>query len=202
MKLKFFTSFLALTLILIAPECRSEDTNLIFADCGAGWVLSSSTSIDGIKSETCEKLWCYDLETGKSMGAGDKANAGYVITTDPVVVESLDSEGNLTSIECFGQRKWCSGETAGVWNAKYGAYTKKGEDSNIFLSVKRGDCFSWGSTSSVVAECKDGQIPILVNGQWVCSARKSGVATSNMGTKTVAGVTSTIHRSSTVKKAK
>lgn len=202
MRLKFFTSFLAFALILIAPECRGEETNLVFADCGPGWVLTSTTSIDGIASEKCEKLWCYDLETGKSMGSGEQANSGYVATTNPVVIESLDTDGNSTSIECFGQRKWCSGETAGVWNARYGAYTKKGEDSILFISVRRGDCFSWGSTSSVSAECKDGQIPILVNGQWGCSDRKSGVAASNIGAKAVVGVTTKLHRSSTVKKSR
>lgn len=201
MKLKFFTSFLVLSSILIATECRGADTNPIFVDCGAGWILSSSTNIDGVKSEKCEKLWCRDLEIGgKSMGSGDKANAGYVATTKPTVLESLDSSGSTKSIECFGERKWCSGETAGVWNPEYGAYTKKGEDSILFISVLRGDCFSWGSTTSGEAGCKDGQIPVLVNGKWGCSIRKSGATVNNLSTKNV--ISKKFHRSATLKKTK
>jgi hypothetical protein len=201
MKLNFFTSFFALSLILIATECRSGVTppsTLIFAECGAGWILKSATAIDGVKAEKCEKLWCRDLENGKSMGAGDKANTGYSATTNTIVVESLDTEGQKKSIECFGERKWCAGETAGKWNPEYGAYTKKGEDSILFISVLRGDCFSWGATTSGEAGCKDGQTPVLVNGKWGCSIRKTGTTTSNIGKKSSAqGV---FHRSATLKK--
>jgi hypothetical protein len=199
MKLNFFTSFLALSLILIVPECRSAE-NPKFADCGTGWIVASSTSIDGVKSEKCEKLWCRDLETGKAMGAGNKANVGYVTTTKPIAVESLDLDNKTKSIECFGARKWCSGETAGEWNPEYGAYTKKGEDSILFMAVLRGDCFSWGTTTSGEAGCKDGQTPVLINGKWGCSVRKSGATVNNLSKKNI--IPTTFHRSATLKKTK
>ena len=197
MKLNLFKSFLIASLTLMVPKYGNA---AMFADCGPGWVMTTSTSIDGVSTQKCEKLWCRDLETNKPMGVGNKANSGYSLTTNPVTVESLDANGNTLSIECFGERKWCSGETAGLWNAEYGAYTKRGEDSTLFISVLRGDCFSWGSTTSGEAGCKDGQTPVLVNGKWNCSSRKTGSSAGSIGKKSVTqGV---FHRSATLKKIK
>ena len=86
--------------------------------CGDGYVLVDHSKIDGIKTQECVKLWCRDLENGKSMGNGNSAASGYRATREPV--ELSDDKNN--TIKCFGDRKWCSGEAAGVWNPEFGGY--------------------------------------------------------------------------------
>lgn len=176
MKFNFFALFLILSTLFVVPA-RATDT---FSDCGPGWVMADNGKLEGVTSVKCEKLWCRDLENGKSMGSGNTAASGYVATTNPVLLEAAGGK----SIECFGERKWCAGDTPGRWNPEYGAYTKRGEDSAQFVSTQRGDCFSWGAGTPSNASCANGQIPVLVNGKWGCSSQKTG-SSINVGQKSV-----------------
>lgn len=130
--------------------------------CGPGYVLVSRSDIDDIEAAECQKLWCRDLETGKTMGSGDRANNGYKATSYPV--ELCDANGNC--IECFGDRKWCSGQPEGFWNPEYGAYTYGGADNATYTSYQRGSCFAW---SLEKPDCPDGQTAILQDNEWVCA---------------------------------
>lgn len=134
-----------------------------FLSCGEGYLVISKGKVDGIEQYECQKLWCRDLENGKVMGAGDRANAGYRVTSTPFPgVE--DSKGN--QIACFGDRKWCSNEDTGVWNPEYGAYTKRGADSNAYLSAQKGDCFAWLMQKPICTG--EGEAAVLEGGEWVC----------------------------------
>ena len=130
-------------------------------DCGPGYVLADRGKIDGITARECQKLWCVDLETGRAMGAGDRAANGYIMTGAPI--ELCDVAGDC--IECFGDRKWCAGAPKGVWNPEYGAYTRGGADSATYTSSQKGGCFGWDLEKPV---CADGENAILQNGEWVC----------------------------------
>ncbi len=134
----------------------------VAGDCGPGYVLVDRAKIDGMVAKECQKLWCHDLETGKVMGSGNSPASGYVMTSSPM--ELCDADGNC--IECFGDRKWCSGAPHGVWNPEYGVYTRGGADSATYLSKQKSGCFTWqlGKPS-----CGDGEDAILKNGEWVCA---------------------------------
>ena len=148
--------------------------------CGPGYILTSRAKIDGIDAQECTKLWCMDLETGKPMGKNNTANNGYRLTSGPV--ELCDNEHNC--IECFGERKWCGGEMAGVWNPEYGAYTRtansptgdvKRDINTTYQSYQKSGCFGWRLKRP---ECENGQTAILVNGIWECGTNSgSGTAT-------------------------
>ncbi len=154
---KFICSFF----LLVGAICAADAAK--FTSCGVGYVLSSrTTTTDGVKTQECEKLWCRDLETGKTMGEGKSANSGYVSTTAPNQI--CDKDGNC--IDCFGARKWCGGEAAGVWNPEYGAYTRGGMDSATYQSYQKGSCFAWRLEKP---DCPDGQTAILQNDEWVCT---------------------------------
>ncbi|MCL1902466.1 MAG: hypothetical protein FWG18_02445 [Alphaproteobacteria bacterium] len=142
-----------------------------FISCGPGFILVETGKVDGMDRAECQKLWCRDLENGKSMGAGDKATAGYKATNMPI--ELCDATNKC--VECFGDRNWCKGETTGVWNPEFGAYTKKGDDSNAFLAIQRGDCFAW-SIQKPKCEGAD-EVAMLINDKWVCAV--SGGMTEN-----------------------
>ncbi|MCL2537914.1 MAG: hypothetical protein FWE52_00310 [Alphaproteobacteria bacterium] len=133
-----------------------------FTSCGEGFVLVNTAKVDGIERAECQKLWCRDLELGRPMGTGDRAAAGYIATNRPM--ELCDATGKC--IECFGDRRWCAGEVGGVWNPEFGAFTKKGDDSNAFLATQRGDCFIWQMQK---ASCPAGEAAVLINDKWVCA---------------------------------
>jgi len=133
-----------------------------FKSCGAGYILTSHSNVDGIKAEECQKLWCRDLENGKSMGSGKNAASGYKATNTPM--ELCDVSGNC--VECFGDRKWCAGETAGIWNPEYGAYTRGGADNAAYTSYQKGGCFAWRLEKP---NCPDGETAVLQGGKWICA---------------------------------
>ena len=139
--------------------------------CGAGYVLATHDNIDGITAKECVKLWCRDLETNKPMGVGTRVSNGYKDTSGPV--ELTDGRGN--SVECFGERKWCSGDVPGVWSPEYGAYTRGDDDSTTYKSYQKGGCFSWRLEKP---ECPAGQDAVLKDGEWVCAA-SSGASTGS-----------------------
>lgn len=134
--------------------------------CGAGYVLVPHSKIDGINAFECQKLWCRDLETGRFMGTGNHPNTGYIAT--PAPVELCDAANNC--IECFGDRKWCSGEAAGEWNREYGAYTRGGADNATYVSYNKGSCFGWRLEKP---NCPDGETAILQGDEWVCATANS-----------------------------
>ena len=134
--------------------------------CGPGYILASHAKIDGINAAECQKLWCRDLETGKTMGSGKTAASGYQATSAPV--ELCDAENNC--IECFGERKWCAGDAAGVWNPEYGAYTRGGIDDASYTSYQKGSCFTWRLEKPT---CGAGETAILQNNRWVCTTVSS-----------------------------
>jgi len=153
-------------------------------DCGPGYVLANHAKIDGMDAKECQKLWCIDLETGRSMGAGDRANSGYVATNAPV--ELCDATGRC--IECFGDRKWCTGIVPGVWNPEYGAYTRGGADTTTYGSEQKGSCFTWKLEKP---NCESGESAVLKDGEWVCAE-----STSNAGISRA----SAIRRTGTVRR--
>ena len=126
--------------------------------CGAGYVLAPHSKIDGINAQECKKLWCRDLETNTPMGSGDRVAAGYVDRLSEV------SDGR-ESIECFGERKWCSGEPAGVWAPEYARYVRGDDDGSTYTAYKKGSCFAWRLEKP---ECGDGESAILQEGKWKC----------------------------------
>jgi|GEM_PF-800537 len=155
-----------------------------FLSCGDGFILVDGPAVNGIATAACQKLWCQDLETGKPMGSGDRANSGYRATSAPVELCDADN----TCIQCFGDRNWCNGEIQGVWNPQYGAYTKKGDDSNAFLAQQRGSCFGW---SIQKPQCAGGETAVMQNNKWVCA--------SSTATATAASRASAVRRGGTVR---
>ena len=139
--------------------------------CGEGYVLvDSREKFDGVKVEECQKLWCMDFETGKTMGSGDKAASGYRETPQPN--EVCDANGNC--ITCWGARRWCAGEEQGEWNPEYGAYTRGG-DNATYESFQKGSCFAWRLEKP---QCEDGKVAILQEGKWVCLTKTESNAVS------------------------
>lgn len=158
---KLFAGFVLFAAIFTVGAHAADEK---FLSCGEGYIVVPNGKIDGIESMECQKLWCRDLENGRVMGSGDRANTGYRATSSPYPgVE--DSKGN--QIACFGDRKWCSNNDAGVWNPEYGAYTKRGADSNVYLSTQRGDCFAWLMQKPVCSG--QGEVAIMTDGEWVCA---------------------------------
>ncbi|MBD5391486.1 hypothetical protein HDR66_01620 [bacterium] len=153
--------------------------------CGAGYVLTSHANIDGIPAAECQKLWCTDMETGKSMGTKNAAASGYKATSAPV--ELCDANG--ICIQCFGERKWCGGEVTGNWNPEYGAYTRGG-DSATYSSYQKGSCFAWRLEKP---DCPDGETAVLVGNEWHC-ATSSG---SDVGSRA-----SSIRRTGTLRRGR
>lgn len=170
--------FFSLVSMITCSAVRAE-----FVSCGPGYILvESRQKIDGIPSAECQRLWCRDLENGKTMGNKDKANSGYQITSGPR--ELCDVSNNC--VLCWGERKWCSGEARGEWNAKYGAYTRGG-DNATYESYQKGTCFAWRLEKP---DCEAGKTAILENGKWVC-ATSSGT--------TEAGRASGVRRTGTLR---
>ena len=164
--------------------CTCADAG--FTSCGPAYILTESRQkIDGIPAAECQKLWCRDLETGKMMGAGDKPNSGYQSTN--VTTELCDANGKC--VECWGARKWCSGEVVGTWNPEYGAYTRGGYN-NTYQSYQKGSCFAWRLEKP---DCADGMTAVLKDGDWVCTVP---------GAATTAGRASAIRRTGAVRRIK
>ncbi len=172
---------------LLAVVCGASVAHADFS-CGAGYVLNSTRKkIDGIPVAECEKLWCHDLEEKNTkMGSGDKPNSGYEMTDGPVSM--ADASGN--EIECWGQRKWCSGETRGVWNPEYGMYTRAGMDNITYQSYKKGGCFAWRLAKP---NCPDGEVAILKDDKWICTVEVDSVEANRA---------STIRRTGTMRRIK
>ena len=135
--------------------------------CGPGYVLvDSRQKVDGMSVAECQKLWCRDLELNRAMGSGDKAYAGYQATNNPV--ELCDVKNNC--IECWGERKWCSGADKGEWNPGLGVYTRNGADDITYLSYLRSECYDWRLEKPT---CAVGQTAIMIDGKWSCSVSSS-----------------------------
>ncbi|MCM1294979.1 MAG: hypothetical protein NC311_05510 [Muribaculaceae bacterium] len=148
---------------LLIVMCVCTTVRAATFSCGPGYVLANHSKIDGIDAMECQKLWCRDLETNKPMGVGKNANSGYKSTNSPVLLE--DSAHN--TIECFGERRWCANEPAGVWNPEYGTYMRG--DSITYRSYQKGSCFAWRLSEP---KCEAGQTAIYdeKSGKWNCSS--------------------------------
>lgn len=153
-----------LSLMMILPVGAFAATQDKFTSCGSGYILTTHTRIDGIPAYECQKLWCRDLETGKPMGSGNRANTGYIDTDEPTRL--CDADG--TCVECFGKRHWCKkpGATVnGEWNPEYGAYTRGGDDNSTYISYLSGGCWMWRLGKP---DCPNGETAIERNGEWAC----------------------------------
>ena len=161
---------------LFAIVCSASMAHADFS-CGAGYVLNDTRKkIDGIPVSECQKLWCRDLEEKNTqMGNGNKPNGGYEATSAPVMME--DASGN--TIECWGQRKWCSGEVRGQWNPEYGMYTRGGTDDITYQSYKKGSCFAWRLAKP---NCPDGEVAILKDDKWICTVEVDTAETNRAAT--------------------
>ena len=181
--------FLSLMMILPVGAFAAE-VQKNFTSCGPGYVLATHPRIDGITAYECKKLWCRDLETGKPMGSGDRANNGYRDTNAPV--ELCDAERHC--VECFGERAWCKksgGISYGEWNPEYGAYTRNGGNST-YTSYLQGSCWMWRLGKP---DCPNGETAIERNGEWVCVTSMSVDGGSTLGSHS-----SSIRRTGTLRR--
>lgn len=164
MKKVFYSLFVCLAAIGCAPAIADTFS------CGAGYVLVEHNKIDGITAQACEKLWCKDLETGQSMGAGNTPANGYRATAEPVTLRVNEfGTNNVLEIKCFGERKWCAGEVEGEWMHEYGGYTRGGEDAPAYKSYQKSGCFAWRLEQPTCDE--PGQVAVLEDGKWKCTAK-------------------------------
>ncbi len=160
--------------------CSVMAADASFTSCGAGYVLAkASKKIDGLETHECQKLWCRDLETGRDMGDGERANAGYQMTHD--MVDLCDATGRC--VQCWGERKWCAGEPVGRWKPEFGAY---GRDDNLtYRSYQKGSCFAWRLSKP---ECADGEVAILQDDKWICAVQTNADETTRGSTIRRTGV--------------
>jgi hypothetical protein len=145
--------------VLLAGDLFAADEK--FVDCGPGFIVENAKKRDGIASVECKKLWCRDLENGKNMGANDSAANGYVITSAPV--ELCDDKNNC--VECFGARKWCAGEAAGVWDPDYGIHIRPDSDASMYRGILSGNCYKWQLQNH---NCGPNEIAVNNGTSWSC----------------------------------
>ena len=130
--------------------------------CGPGYVLVEHKKIDGLNAAECQKLWCMDMETGKSMGRGNTPNSGYRATSQPDVLNVAGKR-----ITCWGDRKWCAGQVEGQWDSTHAVYVRGtyNKDS-AYQSYQKGSCFTWRLAEH---NCPPGQTAFLgEDGVWDC----------------------------------
>ena len=137
--------------------------------CGPGYVLTSHKKIDGLDAAECQKLWCVDLETGKSMGKGNTPNSGYKATLSPNELRVADKV-----VTCWGERKWCSGQSSGVWDSDHGMYVRGSYNADsAYQSYQKGGCFTWRLGEH---NCPAGQTAFLTDdGVWDCRTEQKTV---------------------------
>lgn len=153
-------------LSLFAFSCVCGVAEAAFTSCGPGYILVDRANIDGVPAKECQKLWCVDLETGKPMGKGKNPASGYRATNVPT--ELCDANDNC--VECFGERKWCGGETPGQWEPELGIYSRGGADS-AYTAYQKGSCFAWRLEKP---ECPNGETAVLRDGRWRCATASTG----------------------------
>lgn len=148
-----------LFVVLFAGTAYAASTEFT---CGPGYVLVAHKQIDGLDAAECQKLWCVDLETGKSMGRGNTPNSGYRATAYP---EKLRVAGK--SVDCWGARKWCAGQVEGTWDEQHGMYVySEYNPDSAYESYQKGSCFTWRLGEHT---CPAGQTAFLSdNGVWEC----------------------------------
>ena len=160
MKKIFYSLFGLFVLLGAVPVFAATGT----FSCGPGYVLADRAKIDGINAKECKKLWCRDLETNKSMGAGDKVASGY----RDVLSETTDGSD---SVACYGERKWCAGEPTGTFDTSLGIYVRGADDGTTYKSSQKGSCFEWVLLRS---DCEQGKLAVLKDGKWVCVTPENG----------------------------
>jgi len=152
-----------------AVSFAAEDEK--FVDCGRGYTMASWKSTHGIPTFICHKVWCMDLENGKHMGSSTTPNKGYENTNIPNELCDNSNPRTANCIECFGKRKWCSGEASGAFNPDVGAYTKGGTDNVSHRGVLVGDCYKW---QSVDHHCASDEVALHQGGdKWTCLKQSS-----------------------------
>ena len=157
MKRHLFLGVFCGLIILALPSFAAVEK---FVDCGPGYVMVASKNRDGIQSFECKRLWCRDLENGKSMGTGGTPSNGYEITAGSFTYNYYGE-----TIECFGRRRWCIGEDQGVFNEDLGIYTKPGADNALYTGRLQGNCYKWQLQSN---NCRPDQIAINDGINWIC----------------------------------
>lgn len=171
----FRTVFIVFFALSNAPLFATEK----FVDCGPGFVSAPVKSMDGISAFECKRLWCRDLENGKVMGRDNGTpNSGYELKTakgDWIRGQAEDNNGNV--IECFGRRKWCTGETIGnaqpQFNTDIGIYYKGGKDGDNYRSALGGNgCWYW-QLQNHNCNAEAGETAMLKDGVWVCAVQAS-----------------------------
>lgn len=137
--------------------------------CGPGYVLAEHKKIDGLEAAECQKLWCVDLETGKSMGRENTPNSGYKATSYPVEM-AVGSQ----KVTCWGERKWCAGQVPGEWDSEYGIYVRGTYNADsAYESYQKGGCFTWRLEEH---NCPVGTTAFLnEDGTWDCREQKKTV---------------------------
>lgn len=137
--------------------------------CGPGYVLGDHKNIDGLDAVECQKLWCVDLETGKPMGRGNNPNSGYKMTS-----QAMELTVGARTVTCWGERKWCAGQTPGEWDPEHGIYVRGVYNpDSAYESYQKGGCFSWRLGAH---NCPAGQTAFLgPDGVWDCRAEQKNV---------------------------
>jgi hypothetical protein len=144
-------------------NCFAADEK--FVDCCPGYVVAAAKNRDGIPTVECKKIWCRDLENGRSMGSGNTAANGYESTSQPV--EICDNTNRC--LECFGKRKWCPAESTGIFNTEYGIYAKDGADSNMYRGALSGSCYKWQLQNH---NCDPNEIAVNNGTSWSCLSQQ------------------------------
>lgn len=168
---KILSIFVMVNIAMVAVTGAVAAAGDAFTSCGPGYVLANHANVDGIKAAECQKLWCRDLETNRVMGTGDRAASGYVATSGPEML----CDANNNCVECWGRRKWCSGEVAGEWAPERGAYVRAGGEETAYTSYQKGACFAWRLGRP---DCPAGQTAIEQGGKWIC-ATNTGTDTAS-----------------------
>jgi len=169
-------TFLAFFAIMILQP--SLYANVITVDCGEGFIGVTSTNNAGLSTVECRKLWCRDLENGRSMGSGNNPANGYQNTANPV---SLDEYvlGPDEYIYCFGERRWCPNEARAMWYEDAGIFIREIDLADIaagkpvqYRSQLSGNCYRWQGQSH---GCPAGTIAHNDGTAWICLTPGMGV---------------------------
>jgi len=159
MRIIFLTLF---AVMILQPALYASS---VIIDCGEGFIGVTVQNQSGIPTVECRRLWCRDLENGRPMGSGDRPNNGYDNTAVPEEIC-----GGNDCISCFGRRRWCQGESAGIWEPEAGMYVRSNEVVSpgspiLNRGVLSGNCFRWQLQAH---GCGPNQVAYNDGTAWIC----------------------------------